>query len=250
MSRPTPGTSRQPSNERDSRATSSPARTAFGSPTSLTTPGQPHRPTVSSSAPTASRASNPARVHHPRPVRDLRPHDARPCRYARRPNSSPKPSNTVLRPIDGPAFERDVYALLPPGGRRPLAETTLAALSDAARELQAPRPGSAITGRIALSTATAKPCAQLGAAEQVGVPQADRRIPLTGRPPLPLRYRTRAPGSLPVASLVWTSWKRRRRDRADSRSVRAMRKPATSQSGRPDIVQWRSRLDVGGDARS
>jgi hypothetical protein len=31
---------------------------------------------------------------------------------------------------------------------------------------------------------------------------------LTGRPPLPLRYTTRAPGSLPVARLVWT---RRRR---------------------------------------
>jgi DNA-binding transcriptional LysR family regulator len=42
-----------------------------------------------------------------------------------------------LRPIAGPAPERDVYALLPPGGRHPLAAITLEALSDTARELRA-----------------------------------------------------------------------------------------------------------------
>jgi len=46
--------------------------------------------------------------------------------------------HAALRPIDGPAPERDVYALLPPGGRHPLAGTTLNALIDAARELRTP----------------------------------------------------------------------------------------------------------------
>ena len=46
--------------------------------------------------------------------------------------------HAALRPIDGPAPERDVYALLPPGGRHPLAGTTLNALTDAARELRTP----------------------------------------------------------------------------------------------------------------
>lgn len=44
--------------------------------------------------------------------------------------------HAVLRPIDGPAPERDVYALLPPGGRHPLAEPALEALTAAARDLQ------------------------------------------------------------------------------------------------------------------
>ena len=46
--------------------------------------------------------------------------------------------HAALRPIDGPAPERDVYALLPPGGRHPLAGTALNALTDAARELRTP----------------------------------------------------------------------------------------------------------------
>jgi len=45
--------------------------------------------------------------------------------------------HAALRPIDGPAPERDVYALLPPGDRHPLARATLAALTHAATELQA-----------------------------------------------------------------------------------------------------------------
>ena len=45
--------------------------------------------------------------------------------------------HAALRPIDGPAPERDVYALLPPGGRHPLAEPTLIALTEEARELRA-----------------------------------------------------------------------------------------------------------------
>lgn len=44
--------------------------------------------------------------------------------------------HAAFRPIDGPAPERDVYALLPPGGRHPLAGTALAALDAAARELR------------------------------------------------------------------------------------------------------------------
>lgn len=40
----------------------------------------------------------------------------------------------VLRPIDGPTPERDVYALLPPGGRHPLAKPMLNALTDTARQ--------------------------------------------------------------------------------------------------------------------
>jgi DNA-binding transcriptional LysR family regulator len=43
--------------------------------------------------------------------------------------------HAILRPIDGPAPERVVYALLPPGGRHPLANTTLTALRGAAHDL-------------------------------------------------------------------------------------------------------------------
>jgi DNA-binding transcriptional LysR family regulator len=45
---------------------------------------------------------------------------------------------TALRPIDGPAPERDVYALLPPGGQHPLTQPALSALTEAATELQSP----------------------------------------------------------------------------------------------------------------
>ena len=40
-----------------------------------------------------------------------------------------------LRPIDGPGPERDVYALLPPGHRHPLAAAVLEALSAVAEGL-------------------------------------------------------------------------------------------------------------------
>jgi hypothetical protein len=40
-----------------------------------------------------------------------------------------------LRPIAGDAPERDVYALLPPGGRHPLAEDAFSALAEVASEL-------------------------------------------------------------------------------------------------------------------
>jgi DNA-binding transcriptional LysR family regulator len=40
-----------------------------------------------------------------------------------------------LRPVEGAGPERDVYALLPPGGRHPLVEPTLAALAQVASEL-------------------------------------------------------------------------------------------------------------------
>ena len=43
--------------------------------------------------------------------------------------------NLVLRPIAGGGPARDVYALLPPGGRHPLVAATLAALDSAAAEL-------------------------------------------------------------------------------------------------------------------
>ena len=49
--------------------------------------------------------------------------------------TSPTPSSSALRPIDGPSPERDVYVLLPPGGRHPLAKPMLEALTDAARAL-------------------------------------------------------------------------------------------------------------------
>jgi molybdate transport repressor ModE-like protein len=49
-------------------------------------------------------------------------------------------SGTVLRPIAGDAPRRDVYALLPPGGRHPLAQPMLAALIEAADELRAEMP--------------------------------------------------------------------------------------------------------------
>jgi hypothetical protein len=40
----------------------------------------------------------------------------------------------VLRPIAGPSPARDVYALLPPGGRHPLVSPVLAALDAVAGE--------------------------------------------------------------------------------------------------------------------
>jgi DNA-binding transcriptional LysR family regulator len=43
-----------------------------------------------------------------------------------------------LRPIAGPAPERDVYALLPPGERHPLTETLLTAVAEAAEGLGCP----------------------------------------------------------------------------------------------------------------
>lgn len=46
-------------------------------------------------------------------------------------------SDTALRPIAGDAPERDVYAILPPGGRHPLVQPLLAALTETAAELQA-----------------------------------------------------------------------------------------------------------------
>jgi DNA-binding transcriptional LysR family regulator len=45
-------------------------------------------------------------------------------------------SGTALRPIAGKGPERDVYALLPPGGRHPLAQPMLTALARTAEELQ------------------------------------------------------------------------------------------------------------------
>jgi DNA-binding transcriptional LysR family regulator len=45
-------------------------------------------------------------------------------------------TGTALRPIAGKGPERDVYALLPPGGRHPLAQPMLTALTQTAGELQ------------------------------------------------------------------------------------------------------------------
>ncbi|MGZ4280278.1 MAG: LysR family transcriptional regulator, partial [Solirubrobacteraceae bacterium] len=45
-------------------------------------------------------------------------------------------TGTALRPIAGKGPERDVYALLPPGGRHPLAQPMLTALAHTAEELQ------------------------------------------------------------------------------------------------------------------
>lgn len=45
-------------------------------------------------------------------------------------------TGTALRPIDGEGPEREVFALLPPGGRHPLAQPMLAALTQTAEELQ------------------------------------------------------------------------------------------------------------------
>jgi DNA-binding transcriptional LysR family regulator len=47
--------------------------------------------------------------------------------------------HAALRPIDGPAPERDVYALLPPGGRHPLLTSVLDALDTTAAQLQGRR---------------------------------------------------------------------------------------------------------------
>jgi DNA-binding transcriptional LysR family regulator len=44
-------------------------------------------------------------------------------------------TGTALRPIAGGGPERDVFALLPPGGRHPLAQPMLAALTETADEL-------------------------------------------------------------------------------------------------------------------
>ena len=49
-------------------------------------------------------------------------------------------TGTALRPIVGEAPERDVYGLLPPGGRHRLARPTLAALTETAAELQGELP--------------------------------------------------------------------------------------------------------------
>lgn len=49
----------------------------------------------------------------------------------------------ALRPIAGPAPTRDVYALLPPGGRHPLLTPLLAALESTAAELQTPDQAAA-----------------------------------------------------------------------------------------------------------
>ena len=45
-------------------------------------------------------------------------------------------TGTALRPIAGKGPERDVYALLPPGGRHPLAQPMLTALAHTAQELR------------------------------------------------------------------------------------------------------------------
>ncbi|MEA2443070.1 MAG: hypothetical protein QOJ12_362 [Thermoleophilales bacterium] len=60
-------------------------------------------------------------------------------------------TGTALRPIAGDAPERDVYALLPPGGRHPLAQPTLAALTATADELrvQPPRASRKLRSRAA-----------------------------------------------------------------------------------------------------
>jgi DNA-binding transcriptional LysR family regulator len=49
---------------------------------------------------------------------------------------------TALRAIAGPSPQRDVYALLPPGGRHPLSQPLFAALVDIADDLQAELPGT------------------------------------------------------------------------------------------------------------
>lgn len=40
----------------------------------------------------------------------------------------------TIQPIDGPTRKRDIYALLPPGDRHPLAEHVIAALTDTAHD--------------------------------------------------------------------------------------------------------------------
>jgi DNA-binding transcriptional LysR family regulator len=52
-------------------------------------------------------------------------------------------SNLALRPIAGPSPRRDVYALLPPGGRHPLVAPTLDALHTIAAHLADPAEGPA-----------------------------------------------------------------------------------------------------------
>ena len=79
----------------------------------------------------------PARVHHARPIRHPRAITRGLAVTLAAELLAEAFEHAALRPIDGPAPERDVYALLPPGGRHPLAETTLAALTDVARELRA-----------------------------------------------------------------------------------------------------------------
>jgi DNA-binding transcriptional LysR family regulator len=46
----------------------------------------------------------------------------------------------ALKPLAGDQPSRDVYALLPPGGRHPLAEDAFAALAATAREIEAATP--------------------------------------------------------------------------------------------------------------
>jgi DNA-binding transcriptional LysR family regulator len=45
--------------------------------------------------------------------------------------------NATVRPVDGPMSRRDIYALLPPGDRHPLAATVISALEETAREFAA-----------------------------------------------------------------------------------------------------------------
>ena len=56
--------------------------------------------------------------------------------------------NAAIRPIKDPIRRRDIYALLPPGDRHPLARYVLDALTEAARELDAGAyPGATILSR-------------------------------------------------------------------------------------------------------
>jgi len=57
----------------------------------------------------------------------------------------------ALRPIAGPAPAREIYALLPPGGRHPLAAPLLEALDAIAAALRGPLSPAASTGRSARS---------------------------------------------------------------------------------------------------
>jgi DNA-binding transcriptional LysR family regulator len=56
-------------------------------------------------------------------------------------------NDLVLRPIAGSGPTRDVYALLPPGGRHPLVAPTLDALATSAAELQAATPSPRTSAR-------------------------------------------------------------------------------------------------------
>jgi DNA-binding transcriptional LysR family regulator len=56
-------------------------------------------------------------------------------------------SELALRPLDGEGPTRDVYVLLPPGGRHPLVAPTLDALEAIAARLAAETPGEDRHGR-------------------------------------------------------------------------------------------------------